>query len=478
MPKSLPSGKSIFMPFLLALFTLTTTSAWCQDNATSKSITYEVSSESIATADNAPKDKQHKKYSCTIKVCSNGFIVTKENQTLIYDCDRKRITTLNPDKKTYSDISLYADPAFRVAELKNRLALGEMLKKTGAEVAGVSFDPVYASCTFGIKPSSGLNSDEIKRKEKDKEVTYTYKDSVLDKFTTGTRSLNKDEMFGFSRFLIYCCRLFPDARTEIVNSGMLPSSFMFTTQNVPQPTVTEVYVLKSVKDLPVDLQIPSGFKPEFDKKDILKPVYARLEQLGKTPPSNVREKTVQEVEAALKAHNVLDAFLTALEYGLQTGDQGSDIIRTIKDDIPSDPMAQSFLIGLRAPKDSATAKESLRALDSIDRTNLKKGYLLDIFRANLITTMQFNGEKKIETTGESSPVKSFINVLTINPYITGAYIDLGKIFYEDYDTPSAWRCWDIARSLYPKHTLLTEVYELEANLEKQHPEFFKEKPGN
>lgn len=62
--------------------------------------------------------------------------------------------------------------------------------------------------------------------------------------------------------------------------------------------------------------------------------------------------------------------------------------------------------------------------------------------------------------------------LTANPYIVGAWKDLGDLYFNEYNTRDAWRCWDLARELLPTHGLLKTVGEFEQNLLNTYPEFF------
>ena len=66
----------------------------------------------------------------------------------------------------------------------------------------------------------------------------------------------------------------------------------------------------------------------------------------------------------------------------------------------------------------------------------------------------------------------FFAALTENPANAGAWKDLGDIFYNEYEMPVAWECWEMARRLLPTHKNLQSVADLERKLLENYPEFF------
>ena len=73
---------------------------------------------------------------------------------------------------------------------------------------------------------------------------------------------------------------------------------------------------------------------------------------------------------------------------------------------------------------------------------------------------------------EEEAEKLFLSVLGSNPYIAGAWNDLGKTYYHGYRMEEAWQCWDTARRLCAAHPLLAEQYALERSLRDSYPDFF------
>ena len=69
-------------------------------------------------------------------------------------------------------------------------------------------------------------------------------------------------------------------------------------------------------------------------------------------------------------------------------------------------------------------------------------------------------------------IELFLAALAADPRITGAWVDLGNIYYNGFRADAAWACWDAARSLRPQHYLVKQVDDLERKLRADHSEFF------
>ena len=115
-----------------------------------------------------------------------------------------------------------------------------------------------------------------------------------------------------------------------------------------------------------------------------------------------------------------------------------------------------------APKDKRAAEKSGKTLGKIKRKGLTRGHVIDLMIAeNKAMAGDFKGAKEL-----------FLKVLKINPYLAGAYKDLGDLFSRNYFAISAWQCWDTLRFLYPEHKMLKQVDGYEAWLQKTFPDFF------
>jgi hypothetical protein len=114
-------------------------------------------------------------------------------------------------------------------------------------------------------------------------------------------------------------------------------------------------------------------------------------------------------------------------------------------------------------EDDAHAQRAVQRLQLLrTRTASPYAYLIDVFAAN------HEGTLKHGTASE----KLFLGALNANPYLTGAWFDLGKLYYRVAKTREAWACWDIARAMDPDHPFAKEINTLERRMAEDSPEFF------
>ena len=62
--------------------------------------------------------------------------------------------------------------------------------------------------------------------------------------------------------------------------------------------------------------------------------------------------------------------------------------------------------------------------------------------------------------------------LAKNPFITGVWKDLGDSLDTGYDAADTWRCYEMARIIMPTHKLLAGIARGEAEMAREHPEYF------
>jgi len=90
--------------------------------------------------------------------------------------------------------------------------------------------------------------------------------------------------------------------------------------------------------------------------------------------------------------------------------------------------------------------------------------VLDVFAANHLNGLRQAAEAE----------KLFLSALSADPRLTGAWFDLGKLYYMSFRTPEAWACWDAGRSVRPNHRFAGDIRERERRMVAEHPEFFQE----
>ena len=87
--------------------------------------------------------------------------------------------------------------------------------------------------------------------------------------------------------------------------------------------------------------------------------------------------------------------------------------------------------------------------------------MLDLHRADLLQALG-RGRRDITTATEQqqqtlTAEKLFLAVLTANPFLAGAYHDLGALYDQTFRSEMAWLCFDTGRQLSPDHFLFKDI---------------------
>jgi tetratricopeptide (TPR) repeat protein len=236
------------------------------------------------------------------------------------------------------------------------------------------------------------------------------------------------------------------------------SSLTYRTANMPVSEYKQTLKLTSsaVADMG-SAAIPDGFVVQSSKE--LGDLIHRAEDKNSKPD---RDQSIQFAHDALAAGNRLDAMLALMEVGLSSGDKLVEEVKKLNDGADKDPQFQLFIKAVSLSTDPHSSQEAEKLFDQIDRTKLKKAYELDIYKANCVLA-----DGKPAEAGQL-----FLKALKANPYISGAWADLGDTYYSSFRMDLAWQCWDEARRLSPGNPIAAKVNELEDHLRTTYPDFF------
>jgi hypothetical protein len=91
-------------------------------------------------------------------------------------------------------------------------------------------------------------------------------------------------------------------------------------------------------------------------------------------------------------------------------------------------------------------------------------------RAHVLKTFESGSRRALGETAAAHQL--MIEALEANPFLAVAYKDVGDLFLQEYDMRRAWRCWEAARKIAPRHPTLSACAALEQRLSDEHPEYF------
>lgn len=395
----------------------------------------------------------------TVSLGEDRFSVREGDVEFLYDLKGRRFYAIDHAKKTYTNGSLYAVPAFKSAEFQNRLMLRQVLLKSGDPQAGGTFDHYSIESMFGLKDPDEKSAVEAAETPKGFEIELDGK--TVGSVELSDRALAPDQMRMFAKYFSYQKAMHPALFAKWRSSGRVPREVSYTLKEMKDEMDVDL-VLKSAEPGPEPPAAPpADYELRFDAPALLAEVIRKAVE-GK---SERRGKAwyLETAGRALDEKNYLDAMLLLTEYILETGDRetGVEFMRKLSGQGKDDPNLALYLKGSELSTEEA-AKKSLELLARIDRRGLTHPYVIDIMAANAYQRLR-DPQKAIEL---------MTSVLQQNPYIGGVYKDLGDMFYMQYETLIAWECWDAGRKIAPGHPMFDAVNGLEKEIETRLPEYF------
>jgi len=423
----------------------------------------------VLTENRAPIDQPGKKKSKPEKITSkkdvvfgDGFFSVKEKSLeRIYDFKKRRIHYVDHQAKTHAEISLFSDLSFRIAELQSRIVIAAAVQRAGEKGP----DNLYTlESLFGLEGEKPPVRLEEQKSEGDL-IVLRDQGEILAQIQPGKDTPAPDSAL-FEKFLIYDHSLHPLIRRRVLAEKRIPKEFRYRLQSLisKDEFVVQLKSFETRDDR--GFEIPASYTQSSKRPGALSESAALdgVIQSVKGQDNKLSKAWFwEEAKAAASKKDYLNAVVYYLEYGLQSGDQAeaSAEMQKVAAHQSEDAELDRFLrsLGISGKEQASRAIEELQKLD---RSKIERGHVIDLMIAN---------QKAVLGENEAA-AKILIGALKANPYLAGAYKDLGDLFYGQMDMASAWRCWDFARELEPKHFMVKPISDYEKELVKNYPEFF------
>jgi tetratricopeptide (TPR) repeat protein len=391
----------------------------------------------------------------TVTLGRKYLSVDAQGSRQIYDFERRRIYHVNVKDKTYEETSLYSVLGYRAMELQNRLYINSVLGE--AKVATDAQAPALSEHLLSL-----LAPDEntvIETGDANGTTTYRWKDKELLSVSDKTRPLTNGYQGDYWRYLRYTIGGHPKIYADLDKRTGVPEVLKTLRPEAGQKHITlRLTGLTNPPDAPYSLD---GFTRAPPKRE----PYVALQKIGADGASSFAaraETAKRDRDAAAAAGKMLDAALAHFTYALTTGDSGRDWLMQMRDQVQGDADANALASALSV-KNADEANKAIQTLSALRaKSKSPYAYLLDVFVANHQMSLRHTTEAR----------QLFLKALTANPYLTGAWFDLGKLYYSTFETEAAWACWDAARALSPGHPFGKNIETMEREMVSDHPELF------
>jgi hypothetical protein len=382
--------------------------------------------------------------------------VEAQGTRTIYDFGRLRILRLNLANATFTDDSLYMDIGFRAMEFQNRIMLGTALQ--AGKVPVNPMEPVLMEQLFSLSNPKGQTT--IDHRHTDGVTEFIWGQQKLMIVSDKTQELPPGYQTEYWRFLRYYAGGHPKIYAALSSLNGVPEKVTFVLTNMG--TETREITLSGIRvaaDAPYSLD---GFARTLPQEE----PYTTLGLIPSDAVTRLAERaegTATARDAAFAKGQILDAFLGNLAILIMTGDGASMTAWASqhRDAIQADAPARSLTESIN-PRDQSAANTAVQTLEDLHKQPGSAGYMLDVFEGNILLNLR----------GGTGGADHLLAALKVNPYLLGAWKDLGGYYYGSYETDKAWACWDAARRVNAQHSMLMQITELENRLRAAFPEFF------
>ncbi len=421
-------------------------------------LTYDRHTDSQTAATPERPAEAHASQDTLIVQLGDSRLAIQEGQSrTMYDFDSRRMLMADDSKGTVDRAPLECVVSYRESEFHNRLGLGAALHGASVGDAAAFFQRPDLEELFGLEAPQEAPLTIEEQQEGD---WLVYRVAGRESARAQLGEPLPDQLHGgHGKFLLYALQLHPGIRRRLEHSGRVLKTLDYTTRNHPS-TVRVRLDLQQMVAAPGPLVLPkvSGHAAHMDERLSAALSDASASQLD-VPAA--RAAAVAASTASSSQGRYLDAMLALLEHSLTTGESLTGPMQTVSSQAGNDQPLQLLMRGI-SYSNEAEARAALASLEQIDRANLSRAYVLDIFIANL----------KLALGDAAEAERLFLTVLSAHPRIAGVYHDLGGLYMQRYEVIKAWQCWDAARHLAPTHPMLEKVIQYGEHLRKDHPEYF------
>jgi len=421
-------------------------------------LTFSVTSKNVpdtrSTAKPAPKTTVEE-FPLTVTLGRQYLVLEHHGHRTVYDFEHRRLYEIDVGAQTYRDSSLFTDIGFRVAEFQNRLTLGAQLAAGGLK--NNPMQPALIEHLLSLSADSEHTVvDDVAHRD---ERVFSWKGRELLAVSTASSPLPADYQAAYWRFLRYYAAGHPAIYARLADTPGVPRMLRIVRTNINEETRTlRLTGLEMRADTEYSL---AGLTLETPPHGDPYGQIAALARDGATMIPGRIAQALSDRDAALGEGRYLDSMLRHFEASIEDGSLAQDWMAAHREQLSADPESGRFAGALR-PSRGDEAEAAVKALEELKRAEPAQRYLLDVFEGNTLSRLGRRGEA----------VTHLLSALNSNPYLVGAWFDIGGAYYASFQPVEAWACWDAARAARPAHPFRSVPDRLEQRLLHDHPEFF------
>jgi len=415
----------------------------------------------------------------------------EDGKSVTIDFEQERRSTIDRQRGTYSDDSLYVVVGSRHIELPNRAHVHAVLSAANGPAS--DFEPFFVEHQLAITDPSrrttinssaaapavsrwaGLRSfiepaqADIHVRRQGNEAVCNHQGKVLlSHASTGVKDVAA--VAGFVQFIRHRYGGHPLILKHLTALDFVPTTVTLEALT-PLGHFPNTVRIQVDQCEPADLSRPSTFglreATPFDGDAAGDTIRSAREASRQAVPESVSARLAAAIEA-VRHGDAFEGMLSFFELTLETDVSMPPVLaEAVK--VTLDTRVRA-LIGAIAGACSAKSNEDAMFIIAIyERLAAAAG------KPHVLWAMEAGLRSACRQTKEARELLT--RAVEANPWLTGAYKDLGDGFLRTFEVPRAWACWDTARRLSPHHPLVASVARFEEMLRREHPEYFTPTPN-
>ena len=411
-----------------------------------------------------PEESETKEQTFVVILEPSKISVRTGDTEKIYDFSDDTLTLINHEKKELQKTSLYAIPAFNDYEKKNRLVLSNVFE--GAKIDVLKTDMFYLETLFGDNPASEI-AKKVEIKEEGNTTRYIYKNEDVTTVSFPEYPIDEALKDAYKKYLVYEHSVHPMVWDEMSKKGAVFSSLSYQIKQEVPVLIEKSFSASGISDKDIEpISVPETYTKNYASDEKLDRIIKRsMTEERKTP-----ESFFVEMDALYKQKKYIDAALAFFEYTVQVGEVDDvqahkEILQRVFKGAPKESGVMQLGAAIsQQPKSKEQLQKAIQTIEAFRKKDLTHGYILNVYLANYL-----------DMAGKTEQAKVLmLEALEHNPFLTGAYKDLGDKYFRSYDMWNAWACWDYMRKINPDHMLVSHIAGMEKKIREIHPVYFSD----
>jgi tetratricopeptide (TPR) repeat protein len=399
-----------------------------------------------------------------VTLSDDYLALVSDKSTRIFDLRKRRLLLLDNKTRTYADYSLYSVVGFRNMEFQNRQMMTVPVNKIISDKPKQANSSPQGLTTIdnehNLSVTSPGSSTVIGETVKGKDRVFSNGNRQLANWSRNGFAVDSTDAERFSRFIRYRLAGHPEILKKLAAEKFIPKKLLFTFVDINKTNCTMVINdLRHLDPEPYDISAYTKSKAGHSS-DNIDEALDLAESLTPDTIEAIKTSERSAVEKHFRDGMIFNAFLGLNEMILM-GDPAPVYSNERLTLVRSDKSVVKFISAMQAESE-AELRNAITTFVDLRSKASTNSFLLKLYEATC--------RRRLLDFDKAS--KLFLEVLKANPALASAYKDLGDLLYIRYDTPRAWRCWDIGRRLAPQFKYFGPLSEYEKSLVEKFPEYF------